>query len=94
MSRPREGAQHFGVHWCSLRRKQVLTGVVTMAAATPRERPERYRGGQLVLARELDAGQSSRARLPAAAVAAHSIRRFVEWVFFMRTSSVLALESS
>jgi hypothetical protein len=43
------------------------------------------------LARELDAGQPSRARLPAAA-AAHSIgiRRFVEWIF-MCTSSVLAV---
>jgi hypothetical protein len=72
MSRPCEGAQHFGVHWCSLRTKQVLTGVVTMAAATRRQRPETYWGGLVVLARELDAGQSSRALLPAAVVA-HSI---------------------
>jgi hypothetical protein len=71
MSRPCEGAQHFGVHRLLLQNEK-QSGFVTMAAATPRKRPERNCGGREMLARELDAGQSSRARLPAAGVA-HSI---------------------
>jgi len=46
------------------------------------------------LAGELDAGQPSRVRLPAATVAhGIGIRRFVEWIF-MCTSPVFALEPS
>jgi hypothetical protein len=73
MSGPSEGAQHFGVHRLLLQNeKQEWTGFVPRAAATLRKRPERKCGGREMLARELDAGQSSRARLPAAVVA-HSI---------------------
>jgi hypothetical protein len=45
MSRPREGAQHFGMHWCSLRRKQVWKRVVTMVAAMPSQAYRSNLGG-------------------------------------------------
>jgi len=75
-------------------REEVSNGGVTTDAATSLGGPEGVRRRLRRSPVELDAGQSSRAGLSAAAVVHDScIGRFVEWLF-MCTSSVLALERS
>jgi hypothetical protein len=77
VSGPREGAKQFGMHWCSLRIEgggEELLNIDEWChgrRGDTRHNPK-VEAAPSALARMLDAGQASRARLSAAAVA-HSI---------------------